>query len=118
MKVKMLIFMIVTMCMMLVACGGNSKIAGTWVDVSGKVLTFSQDGTCKNVVFINTGADKITYKMSSNTNADGQYELVVKNGDYDTEKFSVKIINDNEIEIYPVDMGPLNQLAVYTLSRK
>ena len=118
MNVRMLILIMVMMSLILTACGENSKIVGSWTDVGGKVLTFSDDGTCKNVVMINTGADKITYKMSSNTNADGQYELVVKNGDYDTEKFTVRIIDENQIEIYPSDMGPLNQLALYTLERK
>jgi len=117
-KVILWILMMVAMCLMLVACASNSKIEGTWVDASGKVLTFSEDGTCKNVVVLNTGADKITYAMSSNSNGEGQYDLVVKNGDYDTEKFTVKMINENEIEIYPADMGPLNQIAVYTLARK
>ncbi len=118
MRVKLGLMIILISCMILTACSGNDQLVGVWIDSTGKFVTFSSDGTCKNCTILNPGDEEVTYKMSSTPNAEGLYTLKIRFGDYYSDRLNVKIISENEVKIYPTNLGLLDRIPLYNLTRK
>lgn len=99
-----------------VGCSSESfSIVGMWKDDGGTIRIFSDNGTCKNIAKVDIGGPAPVYSISEKVDSNGYYLLDVSQGGYNETKFYVKVISNDEIQIYET-VGATK--ALYSLKRQ
>ena len=93
----------------------NFDIVGMWQDKDGTTRIFSSDGTCQNIAKIDIGGPAPVYTLSKKVNNNGYYLLYVSQSGYNGTTFYMKVISNDEIQIYENQSATE---ALYNLTRR